>query len=229
MWQLSEAIDGMGDACRALGIPVVGGNVSLYNESRGRDIDPTPIVGLLGLVDRLVRQPPGVRLVDSGQLLLLGSATPQLSGSRWAWERDMRGGSLSSLDLDAHESLCDLVRSLVVGDVVDGVHDVADGGLAVSLAEMAVRSGVGFRAVAVDGILGLYGEGPSRAVVCVDPTRVDEVVRRARDADVPIADLGEAGGDRLIVEGLFDVGLRDAATAWRDVLPTALGAGTTQG
>ena len=72
MWQLSESIDGMAEACRAFGIPVVGGNVSLYNESRGRDIDPTPVVGLVGVVDRLERPPPGVRLVDGGALVALG-------------------------------------------------------------------------------------------------------------------------------------------------------------
>src|SRR5438270_5631258 len=72
MWQLSEAIDGMGDTCRALGIPVVGGNVSLYNESRGRDIDPTPIVGMLGIIDRLVARPPVAALTDASSIVVLG-------------------------------------------------------------------------------------------------------------------------------------------------------------
>ena len=78
MWQLSESIDGMGDACRAFGIPVIGGNVSLYNESRGANIDPTPIIGMLGMVDRLERRPPGVRLVEGGRLVLLGEGSAAL-------------------------------------------------------------------------------------------------------------------------------------------------------
>ncbi|MST35153.1 phosphoribosylformylglycinamidine synthase subunit PurL, partial [Acidimicrobiaceae bacterium USS-CC1] len=86
MWQLSEAIDGMGEACRALGLPVVGGNVSLYNESRGHDIDPTPVVATLGLVDELHRRPPGVRLAAGDRVLLVQppGTRPSLGGSQWA-------------------------------------------------------------------------------------------------------------------------------------------------
>src|SRR5438874_8880882 len=94
MWQLSEAIDGMGDACRALHIPVVGGNVSLYNESRGRDIDPTPIVGVLGVVDQLERRPPGTTMRAGDRLLLLGPSASGLGGSRWAAQQGHRGGTL---------------------------------------------------------------------------------------------------------------------------------------
>src|SRR5712691_1325222 len=104
MWELSEAIDGMAEACRALNLPVVGGNVSLYNESRGRDIDPTPVVGVLGLIERLDRPPPGVRLVEGGQLWLLGPSGPwsgergaglsrALGGSQWAAQHGHRGGA----------------------------------------------------------------------------------------------------------------------------------------
>src|SRR4029077_856156 len=102
MWQLAEAVDGMGEACRSLSIPVVGGNVSLYNESRGRDIDPTPVVGLLGIVDRLERRPPGVGLTPGSRLLLV-VASPRgerraesLAGSLWAARlRNHRGGVLA--------------------------------------------------------------------------------------------------------------------------------------
>ena len=84
MWSFSEAVDGMAEACRIFGIPVVGGNVSFYNESRGLDIDPTPIVGLLGVVDSLERRPPGVGLVDGASLLLVGPAgSGRLDGSAW--------------------------------------------------------------------------------------------------------------------------------------------------
>ena len=106
MWQLSEAIDGMSEACLALGLPVIGGNVSLYNESFGKDIDPTPVIGGLGLIDRLAARPPGVTLVDGGTLVLLdasvgrsdsGRHRPSLAGSRWAVElRHHRNGTLPS-------------------------------------------------------------------------------------------------------------------------------------
>jgi phosphoribosylformylglycinamidine synthase len=228
MWQLSEAIDGMGDACRALRIPVVGGNVSLYNESRGRDIDPTPIVGLLGVVDQLHRRSPGVGLVDGGRLLLLGELAAPLAGSRWAWARGQRGGSLGPLDLDRHAALCTLIRELVVDDLVLGVHDVADGGLALALGEMAVRSEVGFVVRGITTVSGLFGEHPSRAVLCVAGDVVDEIAHRASASGAPIVDLGVAGGARLVVEGVLDHALSDVEAAWRDHLPAALGAGTAQ-
>ena len=228
MWQLSEAIDGMGEACRAFHIPVVGGNVSFYNESRGRDIDPTPIVGLLGVVDRLARRPPGAALVDGHRIVLLGAASPRLAGSRWAWSRDQRGGSLGELDTDAHATLCELVRSLVADDVLAGVHDVADGGLLVALTEMAVRSGVGFAVDKVETIEELFGEHPSRVVVCVASDRLGEVHRRHVDAGVAATLLGTAGGDRLVVDGVLDLALDDVGVAWRDRLPAALAGGTMQ-
>ena len=228
MWQLSEAIDGMGDACRALHIPVVGGNVSFYNESRGRDIDPTPIVGVLGVVDELERRPAGVGLRQGGRLVLIGGAVPTLAGSRWAWGRGQRGGSFDELDTDAHAALCDLVRSLVVDDLLLGVHDVADGGVLTALAEMAVRSEVGFDVADLTSVDALFGEHPSRVIACVDPDRLGEVHRRHVNAGISATLLGTAAGDRLIVEGVLDVALEDAVTAWREHLPAALAGGTMQ-
>ena len=225
MWQLSEAIDGMAEACLALSLPVVGGNVSLYNESRGRDIDPTPVVGVVGLIDHLDRRPPGVRLVEGGQLLLLGTTVPGLGGSLYALRaHGRRGGPLPPLDLTAHARLLDLVRALAVDAVVAGVHDVSEGGLGVALAEMAVRSGVGFSVDGIDGVAQLFSESPSRVVVCVAPDRAAAVEARAAAAGVPVTVLGTAGGDRLRVAGMLDVGVAEATEAWRTAIPRALDA-----
>ena len=224
MWQLSEAIDGMAEACRALDLPVVGGNVSLYNESRGRDIDPTPVVGVVGLIDRLERRPPGVSLVRDGRLLLLGTTVAELGGSLWALRtHGRRGGPLAPLDLAGHVRLLDLVRGLAADGVAAGLHDVSDGGLGVALAEMAVRSGVGFVVAGVPGPAELFSESPSRVVVCAVPSAIGEVEARAAAAGVPVSELGRSGGDRLIVEGLVDVGVDDAIEAWRTAIPRALG------
>jgi phosphoribosylformylglycinamidine synthase len=228
MWELSSAIDGMGEACRALGLPVVGGNVSLYNESRGHDIDPSPVVGALGLIDRLDRRPAGVRLVPGGTLLVLGPDTRSLAGSRWAWDRGWRAGPPPALDLAAHAALATLVRDLVTGDDVAGVHDAADG-VGVALAEMAVTSGVGCT-VAVPGAdhRWLFAESASRVVVCTpDDAAADRVEAAAHAAGVPVTRVGQAGGDRLVVDGLLDVPLAAAVAAWRARLPEALGAGTS--
>jgi len=227
MWQLSESIDGMAGACRALKVPVVGGNVSFYNESRGVDIDPTPIIGMLGLIDRLDRRPPGARTEDGGELLVLGPRATTLSGSRWAWTRGAHGGALPGVDLELHAAVCALVRAFVVDGRVLGVHDVAEGGLAVALAEMAVAGEVGFEVDAMT-IVDLFGETPSRVVLCVAQGSVADVVARADAARVPVRQVGRAGGDRLVIEGVLDLPVDEVSGAWRHALPTALGQGTVQ-
>jgi phosphoribosylformylglycinamidine synthase II len=229
MWQLSESIDGMAEACRAFGIPVIGGNVSLYNESRGSDIDPTPVVGLLGMIDDLQRRPPGVTLVEGGRLVMLGRPSSALAGSRWAFAQGHRGGMLADLDVDAHSRLAELVRSLVSGGVLRGAHDVSTGGLGVALAEMAVRSGIGVNLARIADHAELFSEAPSRVVVCVDAEDVTVVENAAEAAGVPATRIGVAMGDRISVKGLLDVALADATTTWRDRLPDTLGGGTTQG
>jgi len=228
MWQLSEAIDGMSDACRALGTPVVGGNVSLYNESKGADIDPTPVIGMLGVVDALTTPPPGVGLIEGGRLVLIGVTQPELSGSLWARAKGHRGGTLPALDLVHHTQVANVVRQLVIGGLLAGVHDVSSGGLGVALAEMAVRSGVGFQVARIADHAELFAESPSRVVACVAPDLLTTVLNVCEQAGVPTARIGVASGDRLSVKGLFDVGLADATAAWRDRLPLALGSGTIQ-
>jgi phosphoribosylformylglycinamidine synthase II len=229
MWQLSEAIDGMAEACRALVTPVVGGNVSLYNESKGADIDPTPVVGMLGLIDRLDRPPPGSVLVEGGRLVLIGTTEPELSGSAWARRRGHRGGRLPTLDLAFHTRVAEVVRALVAGGTVAGVHDVGAGGLGLTLAEMAVRSGIGFQVARVHDAAELFSESPSRVVVCVAPDDLQAVLDLCEQAGVATSRIGVAGGDRLSIKGLLDIALVDAVDAWRDRLPSALGTGTTQG
>jgi phosphoribosylformylglycinamidine synthase len=215
MWQLSEAIDGMSDACRALKLPVIGGNVSLYNESRGRDIDPTPVIGVLGLIDSMDRPPPGSGLVADGVLLLLGDATARhLGGSRWAAAAGVDAAGLPDLDLEAHRRLLALVASLVNEGAVSGVHDVADGGVAMALVEMAVRSSVGFEVKGVAGPAQLFSEAPSRVVLCVEGD-THAVETRAAAAGVEATVLGRSGGSRLVVDGLVDVDLADAAARWQ--------------
>jgi len=225
MWQLSEAIDGLAGACRALGLPVVGGNVSLYNSSDGVDIDPTPVIGVLGVIDELLRRPPGAGLADGGRLLVLGPSPSggALAGSRWAESvHGHRAGQLPDFDAAGHDSVCQLVRDLVGDGLVQGVHDVADGGLGLTLAEMAVRSGIGFDVEVAGGHEGLFSEAPSRVVVCVAADNVDEVSLRARAAGVASVPLGTAEGDRLIVGGMVDVGLARAVGSWAGAIPDQL-------
>ena len=193
MWQLSEAIDGMSEACRGLGIPVIGGNVSLYNESRGRDIDPTPVVGTLGLVEHLERVPPGIALHDGDDIVMVSVAGAEL-------------------DLEGHKKLIEFTRHTVASGVPNGVHDVSDGGLAVALAEMAVNSGVGFVVAAED----LFGETPSRVIFSLPPGT-------ELDTDLDVQRLGTATGDRVVITGSVDISLEAATRAWKSALPEAIG------
>ena len=114
MWQFAEVVDGMSDACRALGIPVVGGNVSFYNESHGRDIDPTPVVGVVGLIDAAhLRAAAGRARTPVTRIVVLGDTAPELGGSEWARLHGLRGGTPPAADLDAAGALHDFVRALV--------------------------------------------------------------------------------------------------------------------
>jgi phosphoribosylformylglycinamidine synthase II len=223
MWQLSESIDGMAEACRALDIPVIGGNVSLYNESGGTDIDPTPVVAVLGVIDDLVRRPPGAVFVAGTCLVELGVTDATLAGSRWAVEvRHHTGGVLPVLDLAAHRLLLGLLVDLLAdGDLVVGVHDLSGGGLGLALAECAVASGMGCEVRGVDTHAQLFSESPGRVIVgTTDP---HQILARAAASGVPARILGHPGGDRLVVEDLVDVAVAEATAAWRHALPHALG------
>jgi len=133
------------------------------------------------------------------------------------------GGTPPRADAAGAHAVHELVRSLVSGGLVDGVHDCSDGGLAVALAEMAMAGDCGFD-VSIGGALECFSESASRVVCAVDPVLIDEVLSRAGTAGVPAADVGEARGDRLIAAGAFNVAVADATRAWRDAIPNALGA-----
>ena len=222
MWQLSEAIDGMAEACTAFGVPVVGGNVSLYNASRGANIDPTPVIGLLGLIDDLAAAPPGPAWHDGDRILLLDVLLPHnLAGSAWAFARGHRGGTLTTLDPDAHLRLAELVRNLVLEPCVTAVHDVSTGGLGATLAEMAIAAGIGATIARVADHRALFSEAPSRVVVGAAAHQVAPIEERAARADIPVTRLGLASGDRFRVKGLLDLDLETLAATARNRLPDA--------
>jgi phosphoribosylformylglycinamidine synthase len=229
MWQFSEVVDGMSEACRALDLPVIGGNVSFYNESRGRDIDPTPVVGVVGLLEQLETAPPRAALRPGDAIVVVGPETaPELGGSEWAAAvHGLDGGRPPAADLETARAVHDLVRSLVVDRVVAGVHDCSDGGLAVALAEMAIAGGTGFAVTPEDGLPAAawcFAETASRVVLSVDPVAVEPVLDRAQRAGVRAVAIGTAGSDRLVVRGALDVALADATTTWRDAIPNLVAA-----
>ena len=230
MWQLSESIDGMSEACRAFSLPVIGGNVSLYNESGGADIDPTPVIGLLGLVETLVAPPPGWAWRAGDTVLLVGArraagdrAQP-LAGGWWATLHGRRGGRPPLIEYAATAATAAFVAGEVAAICAGGarhlsaVHDVAGGGLAVALAEIAAATGVGARVEDVESAE-LFSEFPGRYVVASDDP--EGLLARARAAGVEAVVLGVAGGERLCV-GPIDVAVAQLARHRSDALVDAL-------
>ncbi len=223
MWQLSESIDGMAEACTALGLPVIGGNVSLYNESGGIDIDPTPVIGTLGLLDVLVSRPPSFDWHEGESVVLLGARSAPgeshhpLAGSRLAVDvLGRRGGRLFDLDLEAHARACTLVSSLVATHaagkpgLLGSIHDVGSGGVAVATAEMAIAGGIGASLSGLDGVAEAFCERPGRFVATTDD--VEALLATATAADVPAVVLGMVGGASLVLDGLLEVSV-DALSA----------------
>ncbi len=227
MWQFSEVVEGMSEACEALGFPVIGGNVSFYNASGDDDIDPTPVAGVIGLIDELDSVPPAPALRAGDDVVAIGEIRPELGGSEWAAVvHGLDGGMPPEADLARAKAVHELVAGLVTERLVAGVHDVSDGGLAVAIAEMAVAGSVGCKVeLNFDGCTpaeACFAE-PASVVVCsVDRENTAAVCGQAAVAGVPVRVIGVATGDRLIAKGAFDVGLADATQAWRDTLPTLM-------
>src|SRR5262249_3144677 len=144
MWQFAEAVRGLADGCAEMGIPVTGGNVSFYNQTGTVPINPTPVVGVLGVIDDVARRVPIGFSRDGGVVYLLGETRDELSGSQWAWsEHDHLGGRPPRVDLGAERVLASLVRDAAERGFLNSAHDISDGGLASALVESCLRRGVG--------------------------------------------------------------------------------------
>ncbi len=217
-YQLEEAIRGMSDACRTLSTPIVSGNVSLYNESNGRAIYPTPIVGMLGLLED-ARWRTGAGFQAAGdRVILLGSDEGHgLGGSAYLAERGLIVGPAPGLDLARERAVQQLCLAAIRRDLIRSAHDVADGGLVVALAESCLLGGIGFVGSAPteeEPYRWLFNEAQSRIVVSVRPEDVATVLAMAREAGVPASDLGVVGGERLTLEGWLSETLTDLAKSW---------------
>jgi phosphoribosylformylglycinamidine synthase II len=229
MGAFAAAVDGMAAACQALGLPVTGGNVSFYNESSGRPIHPTPIVGVLGLLeDARAAVPTGFPRAGL-DLWLLGRTRVDLGGS--VWQRLTTGrleGRPPVLDLAAEASLQDLLVDLAARHLLASAHDLSDGGLAVALVEAVLATGVGAAvelpaAAELSSLAALVSESPSRALLTAASEAREELERLARAARVPATRVGVTGGDRLIVPGVLDLPVSRLRDTYEGALPRAVG------
>jgi phosphoribosylformylglycinamidine synthase len=223
MGEIVSAVDGIGEACRALDFPVISGNCSLYNETNGEAILPTPAIGGVGLI-KDVRHMATIAFKREGDaILLVGETKGHLGQSLYLREIEGREeGAAPPVDLVAEKRNGEFVRSLVESGQVDTVHDVSDGGLLVALAEMAMAGGSGAKLASGD-IPFLFGEDQGRYVLAADASIVEKIADAAKEAGVPAALLGHVGGSRIAVDrhGAVDVAeLRRSHEAW---LPRYMG------
>ncbi|GAA4705178.1 phosphoribosylformylglycinamidine synthase subunit PurL [Kocuria gwangalliensis] len=233
MWQFAEAVRGLSDGCQELGVPVTGGNVSLYNQTGGVAINPTPVVALMGVLDDVARRTPSGWREDGQAIYLLGETADELDGSEWARVRGHLGGRPPKVDLKRERTLGDMLVNMSRDGMIDAAHDVSEGGLAATLSEMALRFGVGARIglgeVAdrdgVDTFTLLFSESQGRTVVAVP--RSEEV--RFKDMctvrNYPFARIGvvDAESGALDVQGEFSVDLGALREAHSSTLPRYFG------
>lgn len=230
MGQLVGCLRGIGAAALALDFPVVSGNVSLYNETNGRGILPTPTIGGVGLLDDIEKMATLDFKAGGETILVLGATTGWLGQSAFLSEiLDREDGAPPPVDLDLERRTGDLVRALINDGLVTAVHDVSDGGLLVALAEMALASGIGATLAApppeMNPFAFWFGEDQARYIVTVENSAKALVARRAELAGIPLAKLGTTGGDRLNIAGERPIvvdALRERHEAW---LPIYMGAG----
>jgi phosphoribosylformylglycinamidine synthase len=223
MWQFAEATRGLAEACRELGTPVTGGNVSFYNQTGATAINPTPVIGVLGVIDDVARRVPSGFLEPGRHILLLGDTADELDGSAWAWiEHRHLGGRPPAVRLAAEQRLARLLARCAAHSLIGAAHDLSEGGLAQALLEAALLNGVG-ATVAIDGdpFVALFSESAARAVVTTDDP--DAVLAQAADLGVPATQIGVTGGDSLVVTDAFEVSLGELRAAFEGTLPALFG------
>jgi phosphoribosylformylglycinamidine synthase II len=234
MWQFAKAVEGIGDACRALGVPITGGNVSLYNETDGRAIYPTPVIGVIGVLQHADHVVSRQFKAAGHVIVLLGTDRVELGGSEYLKvAHGLVRGVPPALDLEAERALQELLVTVANERLIQSAHDCADGGLAVALAEccfdtdeiganIAVEAYEVSADAAVNRIATLFGESATRVVLSAVEGQASRILERAAAAGVPARVVGLTGGNllRIAVDGKMavDLPIGEAERAWRNAL-----------
>ena len=220
MWQFAETVRGLADICLELGLPVTGGNVSFYNQTGSVAILPTPVIGVLGVIqDVRERTPMGISR-EGLELFILGKFDDNLSGSEWAHLFGEIGDSSPVLDLAQEKSL---INFLLAGQsLYDAAHDLSNGGLAAAISEMVLRHGIGAKITVESAGIQLFVETPGRVIVAVNTANAEAVVELAQTHGVEISSLGSTGGDALCINDSV-IPILELRAAFEETFPKLFG------
>jgi len=229
MWQFIETVEGISLACEALGVPVVGGNVSFYNETDEVDIYPTPIVGMLGLADPAPRSVPRLDRAEEGMAIWMFGPHDSLNLAGSAFEKIIKGhvgGRPTNSDPAMGKTIIELAVALAQQELVPVMHDISDGGVAVTLSEVCIASGVGAH-LTYSSWIDLFAEAPHLFIAAVPDKHAAAIRTLADNLGVPIGELGEFGGDRISFannqDGVTSLLLSEAGAAWSGAIRSRMG------
>ena len=199
MWQFAETVRGLADACLELGLPVTGGNVSFYNQTGTVAILPTPVIGVLGVIQDVRERTPMGLSQEGLEIYLIGKTDANFSGSEWAYLHGEMGNAAPQSDLNMEARLINLL--LDGQSIFDAAHDVSNGGFAAAISEMVLRHRIGATITLTDVAPELFAETPGRVVVAIDPSETNSLVALAGKYQIPIFKVGVSGGSDLNING----------------------------
>ncbi|MFY8254838.1 MAG: phosphoribosylformylglycinamidine synthase subunit PurL, partial [Candidatus Planktophila sp.] len=201
MWQFAESVRGLADGCLEMGLPVTGGNVSFYNQTGAVAILPTPVIGVLGVIDDVRTRTPMSFDCGGLDLYLLGDTHEDLAGSEWAYMHNQRGGVAPIADLQREMRLIELLVAGRTKKIFSAAHDLSQGGLSATLTEMVLRHNVG-ATITLDNVgIALVSETPGRVVVAIDPAQSTALIQEAASQKITLTKIGRTGGDSLVING----------------------------
>jgi phosphoribosylformylglycinamidine synthase len=227
-WTFKEALGGMGDACRALNTPVTGGNVSFYNENPKAAIFPSPIIGMLGVIEDVEKHRTTPAFKNEGDVVMyIGADRKGLGGSEYLKAvHGLTTGDAPEIDLDFEVKLQETLLTAIKLGLINAAHDLSDGGLATTLAEMAIFGKKGAE-LSVETLNGstheiLYSEAQSGVVITIPAPELQTVKHHFKEAGVPVFELGVVKGEKLIIKDLISIDVTDADEIYESVLPKAM-------
>jgi phosphoribosylformylglycinamidine synthase len=222
MWQFSESVRALADGALEMGLPVTGGNVSFYNQTGAVAILPTPVIGVLGVIDDVRRAIPLSYKKAGLELILLGETWEDFDGGEWAHLQKHLGGLPPQVNLKHEMRLGKLMSD--ARDQIAAAHDLSDGGLAVAISEMALAAKIGATVnITEDYFVHLFSETPGRILIAIESEKVDEFIGRAIDLEITTTRIGKTGGDQLIFENLFSISIAEMRKVNSETLPRLFG------